>query len=105
MRYISGAYVTEELSMYPINAKRSLSVIVQRQFEDIPVLELEFMGLDYMNLRPVDQNHTCEIIDATLMVKGNRIYWCDWGGLSGDELDTYDRTLICAEKLRWRAIG
>lgn len=104
MRYISGAYVTEKLSMYPINAKRSLSVIVQRQFEDIPVLELEFAGLDYMNLRPVDPGHTCEILDATLLIKGGRVYWCDLGGLSEDDLDSYNGTLICAEKLRWRAI-
>ena len=48
MRYVSGAYVNEELGMYPINEKRSLSVIIQRQFEDIPVLELEFGGLDHI---------------------------------------------------------
>ena len=104
MRYVSGAYVNEELGMYPINEKRSLSVIIQRQFEDIPVLELEFGGLDHMYLRPIDPGHTCEILDATLLVKGDRIYWCDWGGIHEDELEGYNGTLICSETLRWRAL-
>ena len=34
IKYISGAYVNEKLSMSPINSQRILSVIIQRQFEN-----------------------------------------------------------------------
>ena len=104
MRYVSGAYVADDLSMYPINDKRSLSVIIQRQFEDIPALELEFIGLDHLYLRPNSPAYTCEILDATLLIKDDRIFWCDWGGLTEEDLEQYDGTLICSEKLRWRAL-
>lgn len=47
MKYISGAYVDEELSMLPVNSKRMLSVIIQRQFENPSAIELQFVGLKY----------------------------------------------------------
>ena len=31
LRYISGAYVDEDLAMYPINDKRKVNVFIQRQ--------------------------------------------------------------------------
>lgn len=76
MHYLSGAYVGEGLGMYPLNDKRILKVIIQRQFDNPSMVELEFSGLQYMKLNPVD---TASI--------GN-----------------YDGTLICAEKLRWRLV-
>ena len=33
LKYISGAYVNEELRMFPINKQRKLSVIIQRQLQ------------------------------------------------------------------------
>ncbi len=40
LKYISGAYVNADLSMHPINDRRLLSVIIQRQHEDNPMIEL-----------------------------------------------------------------
>ena len=50
MHYLSGAYVGEGLGMYPLNDKRILKVIIQRQFDDLSMLELEFSGLTVANL-------------------------------------------------------
>lgn len=47
IKYISGAFVKENLSMFPENNKRILKMIIQRQFEDMPVIEMEFSGLKY----------------------------------------------------------
>lgn len=105
MKYISGAYVTEKLSMLPENNRRALSVVIQRQFGDIPMIEMEFEGLKYLKLFPVDERYTCEILDATMIMKEGYIYWCDWGGLSETDIGSYDGTVICAAKLRWRAIS
>ena len=36
MKYYSGAFVNEDLSMHPTNDCRTLSVIIQRQFPENP---------------------------------------------------------------------
>jgi hypothetical protein len=103
LKYISGAYVNEDLSMHPINDQRILKIIIQRQFMNPSVVEVEFMGLKYLKLYPYNENFTCEILDATMILKDDCIYWCDCGGLTEDDLDSYKGTTICASKARWRA--
>ena len=103
MKYLSGAYVGEALSMHPINDCRILKVVIQRQFDDIPMIELEFEGLKYLHLSPTDEEYTCEILDSTLLLKGDCIYWCD-ERISEADLDSYDGTVVCSSKLRWRAV-
>ena len=104
MHYLSGAYVGEGLGMYPLNDKRILRVVIQRQFDNPSMLELEFSGLQYMNLQPVDPTYTCEILGSAMFEKDGLIYWCDDGNVDIASIDNYDGTLICAERLRWRPI-
>ena len=89
--------------MFPINNRRILSVIIQRQFKNPSVIEMQFMGLKYLRLFPNDENYTSEILDATMIIKEDRIYWCDCGGLSEKDIESYTGTTICASKVRWRA--
>lgn len=103
MRYISGAYVNADLSMYAVNDKRILKVIIQRQYENPSAIEMEFKGLKYLKLRPNDENYTCEILDATMMLKDDCVIWCDCGGLSEADIESYEGTVICASELRWKA--
>ena len=105
IKYLSGAYVQENLAMRPINESRILSVIFQRQFEDISMIELQFEGIDYLKLFPNNENYTCEILDSAMFIFNNRIYWADSEDVSPDNFESYDGTLICASKLRWRAIN
>lgn len=102
LKYISGAYVHENLSMHPINNQRVLKIIIQRQFKDPSAIELEFIGLKYLKMFPNDENYTCEILDATMILKEDCIFWCDCGGLSEVDLENYTGTMICASKVRWR---
>lgn len=104
LKYISGAYVNKELSMLPINRQRILNMIIQRQFENPSVVEMQFVGLKYLKLFPSDENHTCEILDATMILEEDRVYWCDCGGLSVKDMESYTGTAICASKVRWRAV-
>lgn len=101
-KYISGAYVDKNLSMYPVNSQRVLSIIIQRQFENPSVIEMEFIRLKHLNMFPVDEKYTCEILDAALLLKDDCIYWCDCGDITESNIDGYDGTLICAERMRWR---
>ncbi len=102
MRYISGAYVNADLSMFAVNDKRILKVIIQRQYENPSAIEMEFSGLNYLKLFPNDENYTCEILDSTLILKDDCVIWCDCGGLTEAGINDYDGTVICASKLRWR---
>lgn len=104
INYISGAYVDSDLAMYPVNDRRILKVIIQRQFQDNSMIEMEFEGLKHLRLSPCDEKYTCEILDSTMILKDGCIYWCDCGGLSEIDLDNYSGTMICALKLRWRPI-
>lgn len=102
--YISGAYVDENLSMHPLNDRRILRVVIQRQNEKNSMIEMEFQGLKRLTLFPVNESYTCEISDATMILKGGNIYWCDCGNVSESDLDDYAGTLICASGFRWRSI-
>ncbi|MCI9642614.1 MAG: hypothetical protein HFJ98_07530 [Eubacterium sp.] len=105
LKYISGAYVNADLSMHPINDRRLLSVIIQRQHEDNPMIELEFEGLKFLNLFPTDDMYTCEILDSSMFFKNGYIYWCDHKDLLETDLKNLNGTIICASKLRWRPIA
>lgn len=104
MHYYSGAYVDDNLAMYPTNDKRILNIIIQRQFEELSMIELQFIGLKSLNLFPTNEEYTCEILDSKMFIKDGFIYWCDCEEVSEDDFEDYEGTLISASKLGWRAI-
>ena len=55
IKYTSGAYVDNDLTMYPVNDLRALKMIIQRQFDNPSAIELEFLGLKYFRLSPCDE--------------------------------------------------
>lgn len=105
VKYVSGAYVAHDLGMHPVNDLRILKMIIQRQFDNPSVIEFEFSGLRYFRLNPCDEGYTCEIQDATMLWKDDCVFWCDCGGLSKTELERHSGTMVCAEKVRWRAVN
>ena len=104
MKYFSGAYVDDDLSMYPVNDVRALTVIVHRQYQENSMIEMEFKGLKCLQLLPCDDNYTCEILDSTMLLKDGCIYWFDCGTLPEMDFDNYKGNMISALKLRWRSI-
>lgn len=103
LKYVSGAYVNNVLSMHPVNDTRELKMVVQRQDDNPSAIELVFSGLNYCKLFPCNTQFTCEILDATLLWKDGNILWADCGGLSAEEIEKYTGTVISAAGLRWRA--
>lgn len=92
MRYLSGAYVDDDLSMYPISDKRILNIIIQRQFEDISMIEMQFIGLKCLKLFPTDEEYTCEILGSVLLLKDGCIYWSDRGDVSENDFEDHKGT-------------
>ena len=105
LKYYSGAYVDEKMSMYPLNDIRKVCLLIQRQYKNPCVLELEFSGLKYLKLFPTPHTHTCEIFNAGMTFYDDCILWWDDGDIPKTELDTYNGTVIFAEKLRWREVN
>ena len=66
------------------------------------VVELCFEGAVAMNLRAPSENHSCEIYDATLIVKDESIFWAD-AELKEEDYN-YGGTYIKALNLKWRKI-
>lgn len=102
--YISGAYVNADRSMHPLNDRRILRVLIQRQSESDPVTELEFSGLKCLKLFPVDECYTCEISDSSMIIKDGCVCWGDCDSLQEFDFDSCDGVFVCAEKLRWRSV-
>ncbi len=103
LRYVSGAYVQENLWMHPVNDQRKLYLLLQRQSESNSVLELEFSGLMKMNLQPNDENYTCEILDVSMFWEDGEIYWGDSNWFQ-TEREQYEGTWLCAKQVRWRIL-
>ena len=101
INYVSGAFVDEDLSMSPVNDKRELEVIFQRQVYNPTTIEMCFCGLVKLNLEPVGINYTCEIHGAILVQKDGCFYWFD---SDIPDMENYNGTWICAKGLRWRII-
>lgn len=104
--YISGAYVNEDLGMYPVNNQRTLSIIIQRQFDKDSVIEMQFSNLKYLKLYPVEVDYTCEISGCSMLEKDGLIYWCDEENLTRtDEFDECQGTSVCASSVKWRVLN
>ena len=50
IKYLSGAYVEQDLAMYPINDQRLLNVIIQCQDSRCSVIEMEFSKLKTLKI-------------------------------------------------------
>ena len=104
MKYVSGAYLNENNGMHVVNDKRVLAIIFQGNLRVFSAIEVEFIGIKYLNLVPVEEAHTCEILGATMLIKDNYIYWCDDDYLTEADIEEYLGTLICASAVRWRPV-
>ena len=108
LKYVSGAYVGSDMGMLPINEKRELSVIFQRQWRDPSIIEIIFSGLSQLHLAPVDENYTGDISSANLIYTDESIFWIDEGGITEQELrkqeDPLIYTRIKANSAKWRVV-
>ncbi len=103
--FISGAYVDSELSMYPLNDKRILRVLFQRQYADIRSFELEFYGLKHMLFYPTNQHYTCEIESAEMYMRNGFVYLDIPSQQISEENKKVIMNSICATGCRWHIIN
>lgn len=103
LKYISGAYI-EENFMHPTNEKRNLRIIIQCGAEDIDAVEMEFTGLKKLQLIPLTEIYTCEILEAKLLFINGDICWCDWDDWEIADSPEYKGIMVCASRMRWRVI-
>ncbi len=105
MKYISGEYVSEDMRMYPLNSKRDLSVIFQRQSRNPCAIEVVFSKLIRMNLSPKDEQFDGIILGACIAVNEDGITWIDDDWVKADNINqalVEDNTWIKAKEMKWR---
>lgn len=102
MKYISGAFVNENLSMNAVDNVRTLSLLFERQYHNPQTIEMEFKGLIRLNLIPCGENQTCEIHEATFLLKNSEFYWGDCGKIV--DFVNYKGTWLQAKQIRWRIV-
>lgn len=103
LKYISGESVDQTLSMNPINTKRCLSIIFQRQYHDPSVIEIIFDKIIRLNLVPVSEDYTGEISGAYMDFVDGVIYWSDYEDFEPSKEDEFnDCTWISSAFAKWR---
>ena len=101
IQYISGAFVNDCLMMHPVNSRRILRVLILRQCRENSAVELEFEGLCYCRLSPVDETYDCIIGEASLAFRDGGVCWRDVEETRPEEEGD---TMIRAARLRWRTV-
>lgn len=103
IKYISGSYVDEDLSMMPMDSIKELSVIIQRQNRNPSVIELVFSGVERLNLVPSADNYDSIIFSAILEKQNGSIYFADCR-YEIEQLESMSNhcTWIKAKNLKWR---
>lgn len=107
MRYESGMYVDNDLSMYPFNSKRNLYVLFQRQFKNPSVIEMLFEKIDSLNLNPNNEDYDGIISGAYMCFEENKILWFDYDYFKEEEgyqsmYNNTDLTVIKAASVKYR---
>jgi hypothetical protein len=103
IHYISGAYVTDDLAMNPINSIRELRIIFQRQCRNPMEIEVKFDKLIKLKLEPANLNYTCEIHDVSFFFESGMFYWGDSKSFESQR-EEYVGTWVQAESAKWRVI-
>ena len=105
IRYISGAWVNEDLSMHPINEINSVEIIFQCQFKDPCTMVIKFIDVDVLHLAPVNMFYTCEILDAAMFRKDDLIFWANDYSVNESNIVNYTGTWISAKRVVCKAIN
>jgi hypothetical protein len=99
-------WVSTELSMScPGNLDNRIRIFVQRQFKNPSAIELLFEEVTRLNLVPTAENYDSIIDSATLLVRGEVVFWSPEGDWSPDDSRKDESTWISAKKLRWREVS
>ena len=67
------------------------------------IVELCFEGVLAINIRPSGENYSREIMEATLLIQDETVFWADQY-MEQEDL-SYDGSFIKALNLKWRKIG
>ncbi len=104
IKYVSGGYVNEDLSMHAQNSKRYLNICFQRQYSSFSTIELMFHGVKKFNMVPRNEHQDCVIYDSSFIKNHNLFYWADYEELDISNIDDYG-TLVIADQVYWRSIN
>jgi hypothetical protein len=96
-------WVGEDLAMAaPPHLDTRVRVLFHRQSRDPSAIEILFSQVTRLNLVPSPEDYDSIIFEATLLIRGDNLYWSDHAGWSPDAPDRDRSTWIAAKQLAWR---
>jgi hypothetical protein len=99
----TGYYVSEDLRMaVPVGLDTSIRLLVHRQWTDPAAIELLFEQVTHFNFAPAPVNYESIIHTATLLFRGDELFWADAGGWDPNATNSDNVTRVSAKRLRWR---
>jgi len=109
IKYISGMYVNEDLSMRATNSERNLSIIFQRQFKNPTVIEMMFEKIECLSLNPWNEEYDGIIYGAYMCFEDSKIVWFDYDGFSEEDgykimYDDSNVTWVRATSVKYRVV-
>lgn len=98
-------WVSTDLSMScPGHLDNHIRFLVQRQFTNPAAIELLFEEVTRFNLAPTPDNYDTIILKATLLVRGDMVFWSTQPDWSPDSATRDESTWISAKRLAWREV-
>ena len=91
-------FVDESLTMH-FNNNQSSSLLFQREFGPISVLEIKFEDIKQFNFKSFEETSNPVIYDAFLKIENGLFYWAD---RSDWEIGDNNSIWICGKRLFWR---
>ena len=103
IHYISGAYVSDDGWMHPINNVRSVKIIIERQAAKNANIELFFENVNELHLIPSNPKCDAIIFHAFFEIEDNKFYWADWKEFKIGE-QNLNMTWIISNKCSYRIL-
>jgi hypothetical protein len=75
------------------------TLLFQRQYKNLPVIELKFDNVDQFNYNPLEQGSYAVILDATFIKTDGLFYWADEDNW---KIVDNEAVWISGERVYWR---
>lgn len=105
IHYKSGAYVSENLAMHPVNSVNTLTIQFHSQNETCRRFDVVFTDLIHFHFTPLPCMYSCEIFKGKLMQRNGAFYWSPEDEFDPEDvscLTNNNTTWVCCKRIKWR---
>lgn len=105
LKYVSGSYVNDDLTMSPKDSVRTINAIFQSQNKGLSSVEIIFFNVERLNLVPRADNYDSIILGAHLSLVDNDFYWAEFEDFDYQNVTEFNGTWIKCKGIKWRELS